>query len=279
MREQDVRILNYLDDWLILAQSREQLCEHRDLVLSHPVGPSGQLGKEQTRPSAEDLFSWYGVGFSQTVSMPHRGTCSGGLELPEYIQGQDSGPTEIFQRLLGHMAAAAAVTPLGLLHMRPLQHWLHGRVPRWAWQSGTYRVAITPECRQAFSPWSDTLFLRAGVPLEQVSRHAVVFTDASATGWGVTYNGHAVSGCGRAPTALAHQLPRVASSTPCPEPPERAVTGRACAGPYGQHCDRCVHQPSRGSALPSHVATRPPSPPLESEASEVASRHSCPWCM
>ncbi len=31
-------------------------------------------------------------------------------------------------------------------------------------------------------------------PWEQVSRHAVAFTDASATGWGATYNGHAVSG-------------------------------------------------------------------------------------
>ncbi len=29
-------------------------------------------------------------------------------------------------------------------------------------------------------------------------------------------------------------------------------------------------QPSRRSTLPSHVATRPPSPPMESEASEVA---------
>ncbi len=57
-----------------------------------------------------------------------------------------------------------------------------------------------------------------------------------------------------------------------------SVTGQACAGPYGQYCDRCVHQPSRRSALPLHVATCPPSPPLESEASEVASRHSCPWC-
>ncbi len=87
-----------------------------------------------------------------------------------------------------------------------------------------------------------------------------------------------VRGVDGSPTALARQLPRVASSTPCPEPPERAVTGQECAGSYGQHCDRCVHQPSRGSALPSHVATRPLSPPLESEASEVASRHSCPWC-
>ncbi len=35
LRECGVRILNYLDDWLILAQSRDQLCEHRDMVLRH----------------------------------------------------------------------------------------------------------------------------------------------------------------------------------------------------------------------------------------------------
>ncbi len=29
-----------------------------------PVGPSGQLGKEQTLPGAEDLFSRYGVRLS-----------------------------------------------------------------------------------------------------------------------------------------------------------------------------------------------------------------------
>ncbi len=91
-----------------------------------PVGPSGQLGKEQTRPSAEDLFSRYGVGFGRTVSMPHRGTCSVGAELPNTFRGRTAVPLKLFQRLLGHMAAAAAVTPLGLLHMRPLQHWLHG---------------------------------------------------------------------------------------------------------------------------------------------------------
>ncbi len=34
-REVGIRILNYLDDCLILARSREQLCDHRDLVLWH----------------------------------------------------------------------------------------------------------------------------------------------------------------------------------------------------------------------------------------------------
>ncbi len=42
------------------------------------------------------------------------------------------------------------------------------------------------------------------MPLEQVSRHAVVFTDASTTGWGATYNGHAVSGVWTGPQLHWH---------------------------------------------------------------------------
>ncbi len=120
------------------------------------------------------------------------------------LSGRTAVPLKLFQRLLGHMAAAAVTVPLGLLHMKPLQHWLYGRIPRWAWKRGTYRVQITPACRKTFRPWSDPSFLRAGVPLEQVSRHTVAFTDASTTGWGATYNGHAVSGVWTGPQLHWH---------------------------------------------------------------------------
>ncbi len=189
------------------------------LVLSHlsQLGLRVNWEKSKLLPMQRISFLGMEFGFGQSDSAPHAGTRSVGVELLEYIQEQDAAPLKQFQRLLGHMAAAAAVTPLGLRHMRPLQHWLHGRVPRWAaWQSGTLRVQVTPACRQTFTPWSDLSFLRAGVPLEQVSRHAVVYTDASAKGWGATFNGP----CSvrwfrtRSPTALAHQLPRVAGSTP-----------------------------------------------------------------
>ncbi len=164
-------------------------------------------------------------------------------------------PLKQFQRLLGYMAAAAAL--LGLLHMRPLQHWLHGRVPKWAWQRGTHLVRVTPACCQTFTPWSDLSFLRAGVPLEQVSMHAVVYTDASTTIWGHVQWACSVGGLDGPPTALAHQLSRVAGSTPGLESSQEVLTRQARTGPHGQHCDLCVHQPTRWSTLPSHVANSP----------------------
>ncbi len=169
-----------------------------------PVGPSGQLGKEQTLADAEDLFSRYGVWIVNQTARLTQERAQSVLNCLNTFKNRTAAPLKQFQRLLGHMAAAAAVTPLGLLHMRPLQHWLHGRVPRWAWQSGTLRVQVTPACRQTFTPWSDLSFLRAGVPLEQVSRHAVVYTDASAKGWGATFNELAVSGVWTGPQLHWH---------------------------------------------------------------------------
>ncbi len=72
------------------------------------------------------------------------------------------------------------------------------------------------------------------------------------------------------PTTLDYKSNTLSNDPQLP----RALTRLAGSGPHGQLCDRCVHQPTRWSTLPSHVATRPPPPPLESEASEVASRNS-----
>ncbi len=165
--------------------------------------------------------------------------------------------------------------PLGLLHMRLLQHWLHGRVPRWAWQSGTLRVQVTPACRQTFTPWSDLSFLRAGVPLEQISRYAVVYTDASAMGWGATFNGLAVSGVWMSPQLHWHIncLELLAVHLALNRLKRRLDASTywsvwTALRPLRTSTDKVVYAP---------VASRPPPPPpLESEASEVASRHSYP---
>ncbi len=196
LREVGIRILNYLDDWLILAQSREQLGDHRDLVLLHLSQLGLRVNWEKSKLSPVQRISFLGVELD-SVSMTARLTeerAQAVLNCLSSFRGRNVVPLKQFQRLLGHMASAAAVTPLGLLHMRPLQHWLHSWVPRWAWRRGTLRVSISQQCRRSLSPWTDLAFLRAGVPLEQVCRHTVVTTDASSTGWGATCNGQAASG-------------------------------------------------------------------------------------
>ncbi len=62
----------------------------------------------------------------------------------------------------------------------------------------------TQECRCSFSPWTDLTFLRARMPLEQVSRHVVVTTDASSMGWSAICNGQAASVLWTGPQLIWH---------------------------------------------------------------------------
>ncbi len=96
LREQGVRILNYLDDWLILAQSQDQLCEHRDLVLSHlsQLGLRVNWEKNKFLPMQRISFLGMEFGFGRSDSAPHAGTRLVGVELLEYNQEQDGGTTE-----------------------------------------------------------------------------------------------------------------------------------------------------------------------------------------
>ncbi len=282
MREQGVRILNYLDDWLILAQSREQLCEHRDLVLSHLSQLGLQVNWEKSKLAPVQRISFLGMeldSVEQSARLTEERAQSVLNCLNTFGDIQDSGPTETFSEAPGAYGGRSGSNPAWLASYETASALA-------SWPSPEMGVATrhVPSGNHSGMPPNLQPVVRPLVSLGRSSPRAGVPACCSLHGCLChRLGGHvqwagSVRGVDGPPTALAHQLPRVASSIPCPGLPEGAVTGQACAGPYGQYCDRCVHQPSRRSALPSHVATRPPSPPLESEASEVASRHSCPWC-
>ncbi|KAL0190893.1 hypothetical protein M9458_013591, partial [Cirrhinus mrigala] len=59
--EKGIHILNYLDDWLIIAHSRDLLCEHRDLVLQHLSLLGLQVNWKKSKLSPVQSISFLGM--------------------------------------------------------------------------------------------------------------------------------------------------------------------------------------------------------------------------
>ncbi len=242
-----------------------------------PVGTSGQPRKEQTLPCAEDLFSRHGVGLGQPHSTSLGGACSVNAEMPGVSSAQEGGSTETFSEAPGaygilsryHAARIASYETASALASRPSPEM--GMAPRHV--PGLTHPVLPSHLQPVVGPC-----FSSGRSSPRASIQACCcFNRRLCHGLGGhVQRARSRRALDRAPAAVAYQLPRVAGSMACSAPLQNAATREAHTGPLGQHCDRCVHQPPRRSTLPSHVATRPPSPPLESEASEVASRRSCP---
>ncbi len=62
--------MNYIDDWLILAQSHQLAVRHRDVVLAHMK----ELGLRLNAKRVQKHFSWRGMGLNVDAGVPVTGT-------------------------------------------------------------------------------------------------------------------------------------------------------------------------------------------------------------
>ncbi len=228
-----------------------------------PVGASGQLGKVQALPCAENLFSRCGVRLCEYDGTPHGRACPSSAELPEFLQRQECGTAETVSeapvaygiRSCSHAARVASYETTSALTTLPSPEV--GMAPRYTLSE--HHPAVSP----SFSPWKDLAFLRAGELLEQVSRHTVVTTDTSSTGWGATCNWQAASGLWTGPRLLWHinclELWTVHLAFMAVQ---ATAVGQARPSPHGQHSGCLVYQPVGRYTITPHVTARPPSPPL-----------------
>ncbi len=113
-----------------------------------PVGASGQLGKEQALPCAENLFSWCGVRLGEYDGPPHGRARPVSAELPEFLRRQDCGPTETVSeapgaygiRSRGHAARIASYETTSALVTLPSPEV--GMAPRCT--SGEHHTGVSP---------------------------------------------------------------------------------------------------------------------------------------
>ncbi len=195
LRLQGIRVLNYLDDWLILAHSRELVSRHRDIVLCHihSLGLRMNAKKSVLLPSQRTVFLGVHLDSIQMQARlaPARisnfTACLARFKLGRHVS------VGTCRRLLGLMAAASPVLPLGLLHMRPFLWWmkelrLHPTVP------ATRLIRVSRSCSRPLLQWRDPAFLQSGVRMGAIHRCHMITTDASMTGWGAVFEGRPASG-------------------------------------------------------------------------------------
>ncbi len=168
----------------IPAQSRALLCEHRDMVLSHLSRLGLQVNRGKSKLSPTQTISFLGTELDVPHSTSLKGARSVNAEMPGVFPAQEGGFTETFSEApgaygilsRGHAARIASYETASALASRPGSEM--GMAPRHV--PGLSHPVLPPHLQPMVGP----CFLLAGVPLEQVSRHVVVSTDASTTGWG-----------------------------------------------------------------------------------------------
>ncbi len=224
-----------------------------------PVGASGQLGKEQALPCAENLFSRCGVRLGEYDGTPHGGTCPSSAELPEFLQRQKCGTTETVSeapeaygiRSCSHATRIASYETTSALATLPGPEV--GMAPRYT--ASRYLPAVSPLPQLLDRP---CLSMGRGAPRTSVPAYCCHNRCLQHGLRRYMQRAGSLGALDRAPTALAHQLPgAVGSAFNLAAVPATAV-GQARASPHGQHCGGLVYQPGgirshRMSQLARHL--------------------------
>ncbi|KAI2644567.1 Transposon Ty3-G Gag-Pol polyprotein [Labeo rohita] len=195
LRLQGIRILNYIDDWLILAQSREMALQHRDIVLAHMVSLGLRLNTNKSVLSPAQRMSYLGIVWD-SITMRARLSPARIETIRQTMSkvrlGQEHTVLQ-YQKMLGLMASASTVIPLGLLHMRLFQLWLKARGfhPR---TNPRRQIKVTRRGLRTLSPWLRPRFLTLGPTLGAPCRRRLLTTDASLVGWEAVLEGRPAQG-------------------------------------------------------------------------------------
>ncbi|XP_051994281.1 uncharacterized protein LOC127652201 [Xyrauchen texanus] len=205
LRITGLRILTYIDDWLIIANSREEVVQDTRRVLTHitSLGFRVNVSKSNFTPAQSVIF----LGLElNSISMRARLSQERVRSLMNCLSQFKEGTNVPYRkclRLQGLMASAIQVLPLGLLRMRAFMKWvlsLHFSPLRDLCRS----VTVTRSCTAALRHWRSADMYAHGTPLGAVMLRKVVTTDASLTGWGATQEGRTVNGSWPSELRSAH---------------------------------------------------------------------------
>ena len=196
LQTQGMKVLPYRDDWLVSAPSRSQVAQDMARLLSHVARLGLTVNQTKSCLDPSQRVTYLGLVLDSVAMKaylsPRR--VNDILRLLPLFRAGRRLLFILFLQLLGKLAAASAVVPLGLLSLRPLQMWLNSLHLDAKWHRQR-RVKVTLQCLVSLAPWRKRVYLEAGVPMGAIpARRELVTTDACLSGWGAVWQGRTAQG-------------------------------------------------------------------------------------
>ena len=188
-----IRMLRYLDDWLILAESRDTCIQARDrlLHLCEELGLQVNHGKSSLVPSRIMTYLGMQILSVRFIAKPTETRVVSLLNIIEEFLSSPNTPAALWQRLLGHLSSLTLLVKGGMLRMRSLQLRLQSK---WNFRDDYLRIQWDPLCQEDLRWWSWTMQQREGVDLSLPVPDLSFYSDASDVGWGAIMGEQEVSG-------------------------------------------------------------------------------------
>ena len=187
-----VRMLRYLDDWLILASSELACLQSRDRLLTvcTELGIQVNLTKSSLVPTQSLVYLGMEIRSLPFIARPTPVRVSNLPRLIEEFLSTPSPPASLWRRLLGHLSSLTLLLSGGMLRMRLLQLCLKDQ---WDFLDDQFQVSWSPLCREDLLWWAQVAQLREGASLS-LPAPDVIFSDASDVGWEALVGEHHASG-------------------------------------------------------------------------------------
>ena len=195
LRCRGIRIHHYLDDWLILASSRDLLLSHLQEVLlcAQSVGFLINWKKSSLVPSQVPIYLGAVLDFPRQIARPADHRIESLILLVSRLVASPSAPARLWQQFLGHLASLKDLVVDCLFLSRPLQVYFlrHFRPLR---DSPDLLIPLSPQIRVLCMAWASREFLLAGKLFVPPPPSFTLTTDASDFGWGASLPPRHLSG-------------------------------------------------------------------------------------
>ena len=187
------QILRYLDDWLVLGSSFQEITWARDFLLwlCRELGVQVNLAKSSL--TLTQTLNYLGITLQSTPlrAFPTQARIRKVLSLVEEFSSSREQPLSLWRSLLGVMSSMSALVPGSRLRMSPLQLRLNVAGPK---LSEDVLVSWDDSCLPDLRWWSVANHLKVGVSLDLPHPSLLLFTDTSDSGWGALSGDDRLSG-------------------------------------------------------------------------------------